>query len=266
MEGRLMTAETDASGIPDPVAARGNYRIVADWLLNLRRATGGIAAPPSDYPREYYAREFLKTRSFTKEAIEAVDEVMKNIPDLIERAGGGCAVSHGDFCRHNILVESGAAGKKINVIDWTFTRKASLPLNDIFFFAATYYLQARKRLGPEGFADASESTFFGDNPYSEVVAAAIKEYCSAVGVPAEDIGKHFAAFLIEQAVFESALQAARAKAWGLPRFTVYLASFDDKTYEEAVGEQLWTRYFLRFLDRRGDFLKAAGKGQKTLCS
>ena len=164
------------------------------------------------------------------------------------------SVQHGDFCRHNLLLSRNAKGSQLGIIDWTDSKRMGLPLHDLFFFLTTYFLQVRKQVGIEGFAQAFNSTFFEQNPYSSQVLECLRVHCRKMGIDIHLAQALFAMFLVERAIFELAQVTRCSERGGLPRFTIYLANLAHLDYPEAIQAQFWIHFFKLFVMHRGEFL------------
>ena len=172
------------------------------------------------------------------------------IDDLLS---GGLVLQHGDFCRHNILIGD-RRHPPIGVIDWTFARQLGLPLHDLFFFFAGYFSQIRRELGPETFLQIFGYTFLEQNSYSQLVRLEIEKYCGRLRLELSQVADWFTFFLVERAVFELRQTLVCAREFGLPRFLVYLGAAAGRGYADALTEQIWFRYFRRFVAERSAFI------------
>lgn len=248
LSGRPMRAVLTREGTPELTLAARNLDQAAAWLLELGRRTRDL-----EQPRSSAVQEGLRDiEAFTSTFDLSLDErtFLKAIAAELEAPGiGSEGVQHGDFCRQNILVDSGTVPPRLGVVDWTDSKRYGLPLHDILFFVTTYGLQARRRVGINGFVRLFEETFFESNAYSRIVEACLARYCEAASVPREHLDTWLGMFLVRQAMFEYRKMQRFARNGGLPRFTLYLAAVNERGYDDALKEQLWI-YFFRALVRR----------------
>ena len=254
LDGRPMVAAMTQDGTPELETAASNIRLAAEWLAQLHAATRADAAAIPCLSKQ----EGLKTI----EEFSSIFDLSKDERDYLMGVGDrlhaaestGGFIQHGDFCRHNILVSHKSSRKQVGVIDWTFSKRAGLPLHDFFFFLTTYFLQVRKHHGVAGFVRAFEATFLERNPYSNVVKRCLREHCQQVGVDAPQIESLFALFLVERAAFEFQQVVWCSKRGGLPRLTLYLAGLDNRGYAQASKAQFWIHFFKTFVARRREFI------------
>lgn len=252
LNGRPMSARLTASGQPDLEEATGNFALAMQWVSEMHRATRMATPSAVDDPSGLRdtIQGFTSTFNLSAGERQYLESLGKKISSFVRV---GTCVRHGDFCRHNLLVEKKGTSAKLGVIDWTFSELAALPLHDLLFFLATYFLQIRTRQGPEGFTRAFEYTFLDTNEYSGLVKRCILDYCQQMQIADSDLEPLFASFLMDQAMSEYRRVLRCAKRGGLPRFTVYLAGLNNDDYGEALKEQLWPRFFRLFVERRRDF-------------
>lgn len=253
IEGRPMHAVMDNDGRPGLSSTVENMHIAANWLAQLHAITRDNIADASKLINKQINTIEEFSGLFDLSEIEK-DYLNKIAVNLSVGLGDRTFVQHGDFCRHNLLITRTSNGMKVGVIDWSDSKPAGLPLYDLFFFLATYYLQVRKHKGIKGFIRAFEDTFLNRNPYSKVVKACIIEHCRKIGqVDFSAIESLFAMFLMERAVFEYHQVLRCSKFGGLPRFTVYLAGLENLDYKQAMKAQIWFPFFKEFVKRKGEF-------------
>ncbi|MBI4063352.1 MAG: aminoglycoside phosphotransferase family protein [Elusimicrobia bacterium] len=250
--GRLMPASLTKEGAPDLAEAAINFQLAGYWLARMHSATrhcdgAGVAVARQGVASDIEA--FIETFELSvkeRERVAGLANAQRSWPD------NGLYLRHGDFCRHNIL--TGRTDQKIGVIDWTFGEWTICPMDDLFFFLSTYFLQIREDHGVAGLTQAFEHTFFSKNGYSDVARRAIAEAAARLGVDTPDVRDMFALFLINRALFEHRQLAACAQSGGLPRFAVYLAALEDNNYHEALRSQLWIRFFRFFVEHEDHFI------------
>lgn len=256
LKGCPMMAAIAGNGLPELGRAEFNFNLIKEWLVKfnkLRRVKTNPLGDISLYPGTGYVEEFKRVFTVSKDEISFLEGIQTEMSEYIRRKNTG-VISHGDFCRHNMLLQENCNAARIGVIDWTFARTVSLPLNDLLFFLSTYFLQIRKHLGIEGFMKAFEETFFTKNDYSNLAERCIHDYCMRMNIELSSLKFHFCMFLVEQSLFEYHQLIKCSKQGGLPRFNVYLSSFGNKNYSEAVKEQLWIHLFHTFFTRRDSFI------------
>ena len=249
VDGRPMGIQMTSSGTPDTEAAKTDFAIVTDWLCELHEATLDRTAPAraaAEACATGAVRMFLETFPLSVAERDRVERVEKALPALLD---SGVVLGHGDFCRHNVLV---TRRPYIGVIDWTQSERHSVAGRDLFFFLATYFLQVRTQHGIEGFLGAFEDTFFRDTAYGGLIRECVRRYAERVRIDPGTLRDRFALAMIRQAVDEYQMVLRCARRAGLPRFITYLAALRNATYDEAQHEQLWARFFQRFVAREGD--------------
>jgi len=239
LKGKPMALPMDKEGIPKIEQTRINFELVSDWLLRFNKETKEKMPNQNQFIEivRNMINEFQKIFPLSKEEInylEQTAETAKNLKNI------DLFLSHGDFCRQNILV----SGLKIGIIDWISTKKSSLPLYDFLFFLTNYYLQERKGYGIESYIQAFQNTFFSPNPYSNLVRKALRGYCQKLGIDSSLILFFLTMFLVEKAVSEYREMVNLSEEGFIPRFALYLELRKD--YQEALKEQIWI-YFFHFL-------------------
>lgn len=250
--GEPMTATLTSEGVPDLIVAEQQFALAMQFLVSARRVTFS-QAPEA---REKLGQQVLGTlstceRTFRLSAAERnfMSDVRARTSQLT-RAGG--AVQHGDFCRHNLLIKADRPSH-LGVIDWTDSVRYGVPLHDLFFFLATYYLQIRSGTGLTGFIEAFEETFLNDGPYSALVRRCIRNYCRLVGIEHDDVPALLALFLAERSVHDWRNLSRCMKRGSFPRFSLYLASLEGTPYSEANESQFWIHFLRRFVARARDW-------------
>ncbi|MDA2912734.1 aminoglycoside phosphotransferase family protein [Acidobacteriia bacterium AH_259_A11_L15] len=254
LEGRPMVAAMTRDGRPELEGAASNLRLAADWLAQLHTATRARTAAIDSLLKQHALntiQEFASIFDLSK----SERNYLNGLGDRLDAAtGGGVSVQHGDFCRHNILVSRNSRRTEVAVIDWTFSKRAGLPLHDLFFFLTTYFLQVRKHHGITGFIRAFADTFLDRNTYSSIVKRCLTGHCRQLNVDVSMVETLFAMFLVERAVFEFHQVLRCSRRGGLPRFTLYLAGVGNRDYAEAVKAQLWIHFFKILVARPGQFI------------
>lgn len=253
LEGGPMPASIDSAGIPNLGEAEENFELVTDWLRELHEHTTVQAHEALCAERSRLYRvldEFEACFALSREEKVLVRRLHGEVDGALCE---GLSLRHGDFCRHNVLVGRGDR-TRIGVIDWTFAKRVGLPLHDLFFFFAGYFAQIRRELGTESFLRIFEYTFLGKNSYSNLVKREIEKYCGRLRLELRRVADWFTLFLVERAVFELRQTLACAREFGLPRFVVYLGAAAGRAYEDALAEQIWFRYFRRFVAERSAFI------------
>jgi len=239
--------------LPDPVKSSSDMKTACGHLYEIRKIS--LAKKQTQLSSEIEERvnpaqeieEFEKIynpalssqKQLCRELKDFCLKEFENIPDII---------IHGDFCRQNILIWESRAGKSAtesHVVDWSFASTGKAHLHDIFFFAASYFLQARKSHGIKGFMESFENTFFEHNKYSEAIISNIVSYAEAIGIPTEKLFYHMLVFLVTQSVHEYKRTIRCAGEGLLPGIVTYLASSSprDIKYDDALKEQHWVYYF-----------------------
>lgn len=246
LPGKPMSIVVGPNGIPVAESARMNFQKAFSWLERLHQTsrTHGEIAAPSAADWSLLRREFSDAFPASQAQAGFLDLIGEGLAALREGF-----LQHGDYCRHNILVSDAEGEGALQVIDWTDSRRSGWPLHDHFFFASTYYLQARRSPGLEGFLRAFEDTFFSEEPYAQIVRAAIRDSASRLGIRSGLLAL-FGVFLVERALFERRQLLACRERSGLPRFAAYIAVADALAFESAPDSQLWIRFFCEAAEKR----------------
>ncbi len=247
LDGRPMAATLTEGGSPHVAEAARNFGLAGEWIGLMHRETREVE-PSRVEVAVAQAREDIRAfkEIFELSADErAYAEQMDEGLDAIGHVG--VCLGHGDFCRHNILLDPLTPSGPVRVIDWTFSRRPSFLLHDLLFFLSGYFLQIRSQYGIEGFMQAFSYTFFDRNAYSAAVRSCVTTYCARLGLATSVIEPLFGLFLIRQAIFEYRQAVRCAERGPLPRFTLYLAALDRKPYEDAAKAQLWIHYYRQYL-------------------
>ena len=252
LPGKPMSVAVGSEGVPVAESAKKDFQRAFSWLEQLHkalRARSTFSAPTAaDWPA--LRREF-------SDAFHLSD-TERSFLDLIEQGlapvrGGG--LQHGDYCRHNILVPDADEGDALRIIDWTDSRRPGWPLHDQFFFASTYFLQARQRPGLEGFLRAFEDTFFSEKQFGRIVRGAIQDSAVKLGIRGGLLAL-FGVFLVERSLFERRQLLACRERSGLPRFAAYIAVAHNLAYADAPDAQLWIRFFRHAASNRNLLIDA----------
>ncbi len=248
LDGSPMSAVMSNDRTPHIEVAAHNMHLAADWLLQLHEATRNDL----EIDQAHLIQNGLKTIEDFSNIFDLLPDEYDFLKEVSDRlcatvSGNGC-VQHGDFCRQNVLISKNADRTKIGVLDWTDAKLAGFPLHDLLYFLTTYCLQIRKELGITGFVNIFEDSFFKRNAYSNLIKQCITSYCAQLRLDLSFVKILFGMFLIEQAMFEYNKLVKFSTYGGLPRFHIYLASSNNRSYDEALKEQLWI-YFFRVLTR-----------------
>ena len=253
LKGRPMSTLLDTAGRPDIEEAGRHFALASEWICRVHEGTQKTSAKALASVRWNLVRaisDFDCCFALSGEERAALKRLEEGIDDLLRV---GLVLQHGDFCRHNILVGD-RRHPSIGVIDWTFARLLGLPFHDLFFFFSGYFSQVRRDLGPETFLRIFEYTFLERNSYSKLVKLEVERYCGRLRLDLNQVADWFTIFLVEQAVFELRQTLVCAREFGLPRFVVYLGSAAGRAYTDALTEQIWFRYFRRFVADRSAFI------------
>lgn len=254
VDGRPMVAPMTAGGVPEIKVAASNMCIALDWLVQLQKATvNGLEIDQGHLVQK--GLKAIRDFSATFDLSAAERDFLEEIGTALDTAlHGNSVIQHGDFCRQNILVTEEAGVTKLAVVDWTDARTAGFPLHDLLYFITTYCLQTRKYIGVGGVANTFEATFFHANVYSTLVRRCIVDYCTQVGLQLSIVKTLFGMFLVNQAMFEYNKMATASTLGGLPAFTVYLASYNNQNYDQALKEQLWIYLFREAAKLQNNFI------------
>jgi hypothetical protein len=254
VDGRPMVAAMTAGGEPEIKMAARNMQITVDWLVQLQKGTVNSL----EIDQGQLVQNELKTirdfsATFDLSATECIflEEIATALSTTFRTNG---FIQHGDFCRQNILVTEGPGCTKVGVIDWTDAQAAGFPLHDLLYFITTYCLQTRKYTGVSGVAKTFTDTFFEPNIYSTLVRRCIIDYCTQVELHLSTVKTLFAIFLVNQTMFEYNKMATASILGGLPTFTMYLASYYNQNYDQALKQQLWIYFFREAVKLQNQFI------------
>lgn len=254
LQGSTMGIRMRRSGRPDIITADFNMNIAVDWLTKLHAATRGRVTPDKE-KLITSATETINEFSHTFDLSVEESRFLKEITSGLEiSADDNLSIQHGDFCRQNILVKKDSFGTKIGVIDWSDAKIGESPLHDLLHFLTTYCLQARRDAGISSFIKIFEDSFFNIDSYSSLIGRCIRGYCDHSGIGLSLVEALFGMFLIDQAVSEHKKLVKHSVYGGLPGFTIYLASSNNRSFQEALKEQLWVYLFRTLAKRRRDFI------------
>lgn len=245
INGRPMSASLRTDGGPDLTEACGNFGIAVRFLSSLRECTlqKDEAAKGAVLQRAVAGVDTLH-REFHLDVRErrVLSDVCQRAPSALAT---GVYAQHGDFCRHNMLID-GRAGGSPGVIDWTDCAASGAPLHDLLFFLATYYLQIRVKPGLPGFVDAFDRTFLTVGPYSRLVRDTISAFRASAGIDSGTMRTLFGLFLVDRVVAELARVRASACRGVVPRFTASLAPSGPLAVADAVRGQFWFEFLRRY--------------------
>ena len=244
LDGRPMGITLDAAGLPVLREAEENLQNVSAWLARLHRVQIPGFAPNHGTAVAFAARkteEFAAVFNLGIEELAFLEEI-NAIPHETVRT----SITHGDFCRHNILVSD--VTPELGVVDWTDSEAVGVPLHDLLFFVSTYFMQVRRKIGLDGIKDAFFQTFFGSTEYAALVQDSINAHrdCLADRRP---LRLQLGLFLVFQAMREAEKLERLTRTSGVPRITLWLAGEVDSEYEEARRASFW-RYLFRDLSQR----------------
>lgn len=254
VEGSPMNVRLTENGTPDLREAQKNLQIIDEWLQRLARETH---SEDNNAQRELVCRgnetidQFRQFFSLETSEKQFLDRLQSQLPELCTSGG---SFQHGDFCRQNILIFTGKREQQLNVIDWTDSRPLGFPLHDLFFFTTSYYLQLRKKSGVESFLEAFEKTFFKKTPYGTLIQKTIASHCQKRNIDPQKIFALYALFLMNQSLFEYHKMARYGSRGGLPRFVLYLAFQNKKSFQEALKEQVWIYFFRLLIKNEENFI------------
>ena len=253
ISGHPMPAPTAGDGTPDIKCAIRNIDLATGWLVKLH-SLGQVSKAASRLKEEALktAEEFLHLFDLTRVEKEYVEKVANGLELLTNNCK--MAIQHGDFCRHNILFTINSNGTGLGVIDWTDGKMEGFPLNDLFFFLTTYYLQFRRNSKIEGFVQAFEEAFFSDSAYSKIVRDFVGKYCNALKLTAEGTEAFFALFLMERAIFELKKVGQCLRRGAIPRGTIFMAIHEKLDFKQAFGAQFWIHFFKLLVRLRSAFI------------
>lgn len=251
LDGRPMVGTMTPNGIPNIQETKTNIRLAVDWLLELHWLTRDRSEQSTNLLKQGWENiicEFSNTFKFSSNEQNYLCSIREEISCFES------VVQHGDFCRHNILVDEKMGSRTIRVIDWTDSKQPGSPLHDLFFFLTTYYLQVRKNSGLNEFVRTFEHIFFGQTRQSSIVKEYVSEFCKRINLELTMARNLFALFLIERAVFEYRQVNHCAKYGGLPRFTLFLAGIENLSYSEAIKAQYWIHFFKLYIKNWRNFI------------
>lgn len=245
IDGRPMGITLEASGLPVLREADTNLRRASEWLTGLHRVQPPVVAG-RETPETVAVRRIDDfTAAFHPSAVERA--LLKDITaELAGAVGSSFSVTHGDFCRHNLLVSTETA--TLGVIDWTDSAAAGFALHDLLFFASTYFVQVRRKTGLDGIKDVFFETFFGDSAYAAAVRESVDACCLRLAV-SRSLRIQLGLFLVFQTLRELEKLERLARTSGAARITLWLAGEVGSDYDEARRASFWL-YLFKDLARR----------------
>jgi hypothetical protein len=250
--GLPLHAELTDNGLPEIQNTGMNLNTVLEWVLSFHADTIQNDISSCENLRKDQnekIKQFLSVFDLSYREKELLIHLSNHLDQVMKC---GSVISHGDFCRHNILKEN--SGKKIGVIDWTDSKLVGLPFYDYYFFITTYFLQIRKYQGLKGFIHAFTSTFFEKNRFSEMIFRCLKAYCQKTSINHDSAERLFVLFIINHALFEYD-KIQRCLRYGeLPRFSVYLSSEQNLDFDEASRAQIWIHFFHSYCNEKENFI------------
>jgi aminoglycoside phosphotransferase len=258
VKGEPMVASLTKKGTPELSLAYENFNITSSWLENLYFSTKTNDDSIIEDLEEYSYKlinEFQKVFELSVQERISLQVIADNIENTTKN---GIGVQHGDLCRQNILVADYPSEKKINVIDWTDSKRVGIPLHDLYYFLTTYFLQARSGKGLENIIQSFLNTYFLPNPYCKLVKDIIIKYVNKISMDPNNLSTLFGLFLIEQSLFEYKKMLKCSKYDTLPRFTFDLAKQTDSNFNKALKQQIWILFFRECVKKQifinGNFL------------
>jgi len=223
-------------GLPEVENSKTNINLAKDWLVNLNNETKETRIIVPNLFEYYVTRQIEKFQTIfllSKDEQDYLKRILGIMKGLLYRKID-LFLSHGDFCRHNILASKNKTGYNIGVIDWAFSKRANLPLHDFLFFLTTYFLQVRrKNYGITGYIKAFEDTFFNENNYSDLVKQCLTEYCQELKIDLSLTKPFFTMFLIDKAISEYQKLLSISERGFIPGFGIYSESNKNKSYRDA---------------------------------
>lgn len=200
LSGTPLLLSQSTQHFPDIGIDRHNFSPVSDWLSRMNLATKETDPQLIGECKN----EILRTVEEFQQKYDLQDEDKAYLSSILSKLGAlseiGLCLRHGDFCEHNVLL-SGDNRKKIGVIDWTLSRKAALPVHDLFFFLSIYTIRAGGVHGITGL-NAMLMAFFENNAFSRSVRECVFDFCKKINVSTTHLLLLFSVFLIEESVFE----------------------------------------------------------------
>lgn len=251
LQGTPMPASLTSDGTPDLRQAERHFAQASQWLLDLRRSTRSaqIELPSAVAAARATIQKFAER--FPTSAQE--DELLALLDSKLDTLlSGPPYVQHGDFTRHNLLIDA-SSPEQLSVLDWTDSTRLGAPLDDLFFFVTTYLLQIRKVPGLEGFARTFEDTFFETTPYGECVDRCLLHHCTQLGLAPESLEDRLGLFLVRRSVLE-ADRIEEAMNHGIaPRFALRLTESLGLGVSDTPRAQFWHCFFKRLSSRKSAF-------------
>lgn len=246
VDGRPMPVSLDSAGLPTLGEVQANLAKVGDWLARLHEVHPPEVRADCARPVTLAARKLDQFKTAFRTSVDDAKLVEDIEAALPEAVGPSFSVTHGDFCRHNVLVSD--RSRTLGVVDWTDAEETGFPLHDLLFFVSTYFLQVRLKTGLDGIKDAFFETFFGESAYASLVRGTVDAYCRRLAV-SQSLRIQLGLFLVFQAVRELEKLDRLTRTSGLPRIALWLAGEVGADYEEARHASFWL-YLFRELARR----------------
>lgn len=242
--GTTLPLHRAADGV-DLEGARPALESAARWMGDLTVVTRSRAAADRHAALERLESVAGAFRTWFPLTAAEADGVTTALAAAREVVGGGPVLHHGDFTRHNILLDPGPGDPAgVHVIDWTFASRVGTPLQDVWFLGVTYALQLREEPGLQGFVRSFQRLWCDPaSAYQQWYRALLHELGRGLDVSSEVLAPLEHWFLIERAVFEAALvrEAAASGQWS--RHTLALAAEAGVDRAASAQQQFWIHLY-----------------------
>ncbi|MDP9316285.1 MAG: aminoglycoside phosphotransferase family protein [Chloroflexota bacterium] len=247
VEGQPLQDKGLGDGQADVQIVARNVNVATQWLGELGCATRShdvVSEAALAHETQTILEQFTNTFYFSDTEAQTLQDIAARLPSLVR---GGVCVQHRDFIRENILLRE---PNKVNVIDWSDSRRSGFVLHDLFFFLTNYFSRMGSGAGIERLQSAFLSTFFHPNRYSALVTQSIQSYLRHTGVPRDHLEIHFGLFLVEHAMFEYKKVLRQTERGSVPKAIIHFAAQRDSSFQEAIKQQIWVHFFRLFVHER----------------
>jgi len=209
VEGAPMSVTVAKPGQPSASPASRNFKLATDWLAAMQmQALSSEMDADTGAGLDSTVDQFVTSFNLSAEERAFIDQTITKESLTDARL----VLRHGDYCPQNILLRG--ASSITGVVDWAFSQPSGLPLHDLLFFTSVYVQNARQSSDVLGFTQALRYAFFNQNPFSQVVANHVLDYCRQMGIPTSTAKSLFCVFIMEQAMFEyRKVERAWARGW-----------------------------------------------------
>ncbi len=154
--------------------------------------------------------------------------------------------SHNNLYHVNIWLSN----RKIMIDNWEWGDLISFPLHDLFNFITTYFLNLNRKKTLEDFLNSFHSTFFEENKQRNLIKHWVKNYCTSLEIPLENVEAYLGIFLGQRALREYNQLLRDADRGYLP---LIKNTSGRKSFSDSMRNQLWINLLRIFMRKKNCF-------------